>query len=286
LSVRTISTNTSLDRVKEELLYTQSGLLSQKQANTFADTVKTIVSKLYGVRNDQDLLWDKEIEAQAGLDACNFILDEIAMDLSEAKLRSIRETNPGWRDREARESKEYSLYFPKPLSSLVRLAAESQAQQMKPWITLLEKETSPELQELLSRLKQAIDATDAAVKARNDASSETAVHRVRSIEPFINEVNESRTRLYANLLTVSQDNRLSKSWADIFFRPTPPSTPTGDDRSGMERALLALIKAKQWQLTNEQLKKVVGIKDSKILEQLITRTVSVNSVDELLTGIE
>jgi hypothetical protein len=70
------------------------------------------------------------------------------------------------------------------------------------------------------------------------------IYRVRTIEPFINEPNEFRTRLFATLLTVSQDNHLSKSWADIFFHPAPPSTPADDDLPDMLRALLTLLKTK------------------------------------------
>jgi hypothetical protein len=179
----------------------------------------------------------------------------LAQDISEAKVRALREVNPGWRDREARDSNEYRLYFSQPLSSLIRMAAESQAKEMEPWITLLEKETSPELLELLPRLRKAIDDTDSAVKARNEAASATAVHRVRTIELFITEVNAFRTRLYANLLTITQGNRLPKSWADIFFRPLSPSVASDENLPGMSSALLMVLETKGFKLTDENLKK-------------------------------
>lgn len=193
--------------------------------------------------------------------------------------------NPGWRDREARESNEYRLYFSQPLSSLIRLAAESQAKEMEPWISLLEKETSAEMQELLPRIKKAIDDTDSAVKTRNEAASTTAVHRVRTIEPFITEVNAFRTRHYANLLTVTQDNRLPKSWADIFFRPLSPSISVDENLPGMFSALLTVLNAKGFKLTDEQLKKIVGIKDTTLLKQLIVRACSAATIDEVIKEI-
>jgi hypothetical protein len=52
-------------------------------------------------------------------------LIELAQDISEAKVRSLREAKHGLRDREARESHEYRLYFSQSLSSLSRLATES-----------------------------------------------------------------------------------------------------------------------------------------------------------------
>ena len=92
---------------------------------------------------------------------------------------------------------------------------------MTRWVTLIEKEPSAEMLEILSRLKKAIEDTQAAVKARNEAESGTAIHRVRTIEALIAEVNTFRTKRYASLLTFSQDNRIPKNWAYIFFRPTP-----------------------------------------------------------------
>jgi hypothetical protein len=157
---------------------------------------------------------------------------------------------------------------------------------MQSWITLLEKETSTEMLDLLPRLKKAIDDTASAVKARDEAISATAVHRVRTIEPFITEVNAFRTRNYANLLTVTQDNRLPKSWADIFFRSPSPSIPSDENLPGMSSALLTVLDTKGFKLTDEQLKKIVSIKDSTLLKHLVVRACSAATIDEVVKGIE
>jgi hypothetical protein len=252
---------------------------------SLADSITSLIIKNDETKVQQVQLWDKEIIAQAYVDSYNFVLDELALDISEAKVSEIRQKNPGWREREARESKEYQLYFPLPLSSVVKMAPESQAKEMKSWITLLEKETSAELQEFLPRLNAAITDTEAAVKKREDAAKETAIHRVRVIEPFINEVNTFRTKLYATLLTLSQENRLNKSWADIFFRPAPQSQATDDNIPGLHKALLIQLKTRGLQLTDDQLKKSVGVKDPKNMEQLIATACTATSVDEVLAGI-
>jgi hypothetical protein len=275
----------SMDRIADELLYTRSGFLAQKLANQFADSIKPVIVKGHGIKNEQTAFWEKETETQAGVAACNFVLDELAQDVSEAKVRSLREVNSGWRDREARESSEYRLYFSQPLSALVRMAAESQAMEMEPWISLLEKETSAEMQELVPRIKKAIDDTHAAVKARNEAASATAVHRVRTIEPFIMEVNAFRTRHYANLLTVTQDNRLPKSWADIFFRPLSTSISVDENLPGMSSALLTVLNAKGLKPTDEQLKKIVSIKDTALLKLLLVRACTAATIDEVIKEI-
>ena len=285
MPVRTITMNESMDRIADELLYTRSGFLAQKLASQFADSIKPVIVKGHGIKNEQTAFWEKETETQAGVAACNFVLDELVQDVSEAKVRSLREVNSGWRDREARESSEYRLYFSQPLSALVRMAAESQAAEIEPWISLLEKETSAEMQELVPRIKKAIDDTHAAVKARNEATSATAVHRVRTIEPFITEVNAFRTRHYANLLTVTQDNRLPKSWADIFFRPLSLSISVDENLPGMSSALLTVLNAKGFKPTDEQLKIFVSIKDTALLKLLIARACTAATIDEVMKEI-
>ena len=115
---------------------------------------------------------------------------------------------------------------------------------MNRWVILIEKEPSAEILELLPRLKKTIEDTQAAVKARNDATSSTVFHRDRTIEAFIAEVNTFCTRHYASLLTVSQDNRIPKNWADIFFRPTQVSSLTDENLPGMQKAHLAILNTK------------------------------------------
>jgi hypothetical protein len=285
LSVRIISINASLDRVREENVYTRAALLAKQLTRSLADSVKSLITKNDEIKVEQVQLWDKETEAQAYVDSYNYVLDELAQDLSEAKVKELRQKNSSWRDREARESKEYQLYFSQPLSSLIRMAPESQAKEMKSWIILLEKEASPELQELLPRLKTAIAETEVAVKNRDDAAKETAIHRVRVIEQFINDVNTFRTKLYATLLILTQDNHLNKSWTDIFFRPAPQGQSIDDSIPGLHKALLIQFKTKGFQLTDDQLKKSVGVKDPKNLEQLIASACTATSVDEVLAGV-
>jgi hypothetical protein len=275
-----------MDRVWEEQLFTRAALLSQKLATPFADSVKPFLTRSLAIKNEQTSLWGTETETQAKIVACNFELDELAHDVSDAKIRDLRNKNIGWRDREARESNEYRLYFPQTLSSLVRLAAESQAEEMNRWVILIEKEPSAEMLEILPRLKKAIEDTQAAVKARNEASSGTALHRVRTIEAFIAEVNTFRTRLYASLLTVSQDNRIPKNWADIFFRPTQVSTLTDENLTGMQKALLVILNTKVVKPTDEQIKKIVTVKDTQLLEQLIIKAGPAVTVDEVVKGID
>jgi hypothetical protein len=274
-----------MDRTREELVYTRAALLARQTTRSLADSVKLLITKNDEIKIQQVQLWDSETEAQANVDSYNYELDEFAQDLSEGKLNVIRMGNPGWRDQKARESKEYQLYFSQPLSSLIRMAPESQAKEMKSWITLLEKETSPELQALLPRLKKVIADTDAAVNAREEAARATEIHRVRVIEPFINELNAFRTRLYASLLTLSQDNQLNKSWADIFFRPAPQGQSIDDSIPGLHKALLIQFKTRGFELTDDQLKKSIGVKDPKTMEQLIATACTATSVDGVLQSI-
>ncbi|HEX2957311.1 MAG TPA: hypothetical protein VHO70_10795, partial [Chitinispirillaceae bacterium] len=136
MPLRTIPVNSSLDRAREEMVYSLAALLAQKTTRTLADSIKSVITNHDSIKATQVQLWDKETVAQAEVDLNNFILDELTMDLSEAVVKEIRQKHSGWRERDARESKEYQLYFRQPLSSLIRMAPESQVKEMKSWVLL------------------------------------------------------------------------------------------------------------------------------------------------------
>ena len=52
-----------------------------------------------------------------------------------------------------------------------------------------------------------------------------------------------------------------KTGTVIFFRPTPQSTPADENLSDMQKSHLAKLNTKDVKTTDEQIKKMVNIKD-------------------------
>jgi hypothetical protein len=279
---RTIQQDESPEKVWEELCFSRAALLTQTLAGALAESVKPLTAKSIELRREQWEHWEREQEAQAGVVAVNYVLDAVTFDLSEAKIDALREVNSGWRDREARESKEYEHYFPIAPNAIAKLAPEAQAPYMRPWLKALESETDKRLLDLLSRLTKALQEADTALQKREDAQAGTALHRLRSIEPFIAEVNVFRTKLYATLLTISQENRLPKSWADLFFRPAPQASPTAEAR-GMARALFIVLSSRGLSLTEEQQKKIAKSTELSLLGKWLSRAHTVATIEALFT---
>jgi hypothetical protein len=277
---RTIQQDESPEKVWEELCFSRAALLGQVLAAALAESVKPFTARSIELRREQWEHWEHEQEAQAGIVAVNYVLDALTFDLSEAKIDVLREVNPGWREREARESKEYGHYFPIAPNAIAKLAPEAQVPYMRAWLKALASETDKRLLVFLPRLTKALQEADAALKAREDAQATTALHRLRSIEPFIDEVNVFRTKLYANLLTISQENRLPKSWADLFFRPAPQASSTAEGR-GMARALFIVLSSRGLSLSEEQQKKIAKNTELSLFGKWLSRAHNAATTDVL-----
>ena len=90
MSVRTISMSESIARVREELLFTRAGLLSQKLPTPFADAVKPFQTRSRAIRNEQTSFWDTETEEKVQIYTCYSELDELSQDVSDTKIRDLR----------------------------------------------------------------------------------------------------------------------------------------------------------------------------------------------------
>jgi hypothetical protein len=286
MTARTIQPGEALERVWEELCFSKAALLGRVQTASLASLVDPYIERVLGLSREQWMLWQEETAAQAGVVSINYVLDETVLDISEAKLDALREQNPGWRDKQAKDSSEYEHYFPVPISAITKLQPEAQLEYMRPWKKALAGESYEPLQLLLARLEGEIKDAETALQKRDDAQSETALHRLKKIEPFIDEVNRFRTELYADLLKLSQQHKLPKTWANLFFRATQAPSASSEELRGLSRALLLLLNKRGFALTEEQQKKVAKTNDPSLFETWLTRSISAPSADVVFASTD
>jgi hypothetical protein len=82
-----------------------------------------------------------------------------------------------------------------------------------------------------------VDSGNQVLERRRKAAAARGDHRVRSVATLMDDINSARQSLFGTLTKLAADNRLSRNWADRFFRhgsrepetnvpPTPPAPPS------------------------------------------------------------
>jgi hypothetical protein len=177
-----------------------------------------LIEELENCMRGQRLCWLEELRTQAKCDQINHRLDALTSEFATTKLLSLRVKNKRWREKEARASGEFTLYFGamRPFE-LIRLALESQIPLMESWPQKLLQENSPELQRYSIKFSEILEEGRAALKERDDARARTALHRVREIYSLVERLNKQRLSTYTELLQIAQKEGEAKTWPDSFF---------------------------------------------------------------------
>jgi flagellin-specific chaperone FliS len=283
---RDVLASDSLDSIWEEIVYNKASLKGNTVTEPMVSKIDPFIFRLISLREGQLKCWEEEQVAQALVDYYNFMLDRLVEEFGTAKLASIRKENPHWKEKEARESGEYTLYIKKgsTISDIVRLGLASELPVVEPWADLIRRETDASLLPFAERFADLVSKGKEAVVARAKALVATSEHRTRQINPFIKELNDARTSMHGQLLDLSTTLKVPKSWADTFFRKSAGSSPNKDEARGIAKTIVAVLALRKITLIEEQKKKLTGNLDFELFDQWISRLLSAQDANELLAG--
>ena len=209
--IRTIPHDEGLDSIWEELVYSESRTLKDKNAKDQAKPFAQLIERCDEIRAGQRQAWRAEIVAQAGVDAADDALDDDVDDLDTELLHA---------ERGERTSPRYKHYFSKPKNEIVRLGLESELGKVRGWPASLKAEPEKPLQKMAGRFETDIEAGDAAIKERQETAQVRSAHRVKEIVTFIDDVNAARRSIYGILLSRGEELKMDSDWAGRFFRRT------------------------------------------------------------------
>jgi hypothetical protein len=228
--IRTLRESESLDSIWEELVFTESRLAGDDQAQEFTPTISQLIARLEEVRSGQLGAWREEVVAQAAVTAADDQLDDWIHSF-EVTLTSLLAGDT--------QSPRRKRYFSSAPWTIIRLGLESEIGRVRGWADSLATEPEQVLKDLGTRLRQLIEQGDAVLERRRNAASSRTDHRVRSIASLVDDINGARLSLYGSLAKKAADLHLSSDWPSRFFRrtartpklepqPTPPNPqPTG-----------------------------------------------------------
>ena len=219
MSIATIRYNDSLDTILAEIEYTVARLTKNKHTKDLAGWGAPFIKRWEKVDAGQRAAWRAEVIAQAGVDEDNDDLDDTVSKVD----KEIRHVDG---DRTARHKR----YFKRQASKVINMALESELVEVKEWPASLQTEPEAELQSLGKQLSANVASGQGSVGERARAQANTADHRVREINSFIDDLNGGRRALYGTLVTRSEQKKLPPKWAERFFRKS--ATRSGRKKAG------------------------------------------------------
>jgi hypothetical protein len=214
MAIQTLSTEMSIDALKDDNDYTRARMTHDRDAKDLAPQFEALSARIKETRLGQWDAWEREVLAQARVDAANAALDEVTTDYARDLLYVVRD----------RESPRFRRYFAVAPNELVRLGLQSQIEKTRTWPALLAAETDATLSAYAERFRAAIEEGDAALEERRNAAAARATHRVEVILPLFDDVNAARQSLYGLLLQRGVERKRDRQWAASFFRHGARST--------------------------------------------------------------
>jgi hypothetical protein len=208
MAIQTLTTDLSIDALKDENDYTRARLTFDADAKDLTAHVEALTARIKETRLGQWDVWEGEILAQARVDAANAALDDLTGDFARDLLYVVRE----------RESPRFRRYFPVAPNEVIRLGLQSQLEKTRTWPAVLAAETDATLSAYAERFHAAIAEGDAALEARRQAATARATHRLDVILPLFDDVNAARQSLYGVLVQRGAERKRDRQWAASFFR--------------------------------------------------------------------
>lgn len=221
--IRTLQYSESLDRVWEELVYTEARFLGDPLTKDLAPAHAALLTRHEAVRAGQRAVWRGEITAQAAVDAANEGLDATTVSFGAKLLGAVNSR---------REHPRFKRYFPEGVYAVEKLALARQIERVRTWPESLRGEAEPEIQAFAARFEADIAAGTAALEARAQAEAARADQRVREVIPFIDDVNAARMSAMGRLLQRTVKHELDRDWAEGFFRRTQRRVQPEDGGGG------------------------------------------------------
>lgn len=215
MGIRTLDTAMALDRVRDELIYTEARQRAAVETGNLAEEMAAMTERVGAIEKEQSERRRQQVLAQAQVDAVDADLDAW-VDALAVTLGSITRRNfddPLWQ-----------RYFGNRTPYLLRrLGLESEMQRVRGWARSLQEQQEPDLLELGRKLEAILVAGDQAVAQRREAIRRRADHRAE-IPSLFDDINALRLAHYGALLAIAAETRKDRAWAEGFFRRGTRST--------------------------------------------------------------
>lgn len=215
MPARTLIQRTALFSIGGELRYTTSRLLAHEAGAPFVFDFQGLCQKCVVVQNQEHLLRDNVIDAQAVVDHVD--------DLIDAFVKKFMRAIDGITNNDRTHPLVHFYLGNKTPSDFAKPVLGPQLQEMANWLPSLQSSEHPSLKSLEPELAILVAKGKAAAKGKTDA--EIARDHFRDVGErykFIEEVNAKRKSLYGNLAKLPHENdALPQNFADRFFRREP-----------------------------------------------------------------
>lgn len=201
-----IKETSALDTVWREATFTHARLEAEALTRELSPPFEAFAQDALAIHNEQRTHWKAELLAQAQVVALSGATDAWCARLEKDALMAF--------DLD-RANKTFRLLFPEGLARVTKRALASQLDVMRGWSAILE--SAPALAAHAPALAELLTRGDAALRARAEAETQTALHRLKRIEALIHTLNAARDAAYADLLKLAVTHGKPKGWARSFF---------------------------------------------------------------------
>lgn len=227
MAPRVIQYDDSIDFIWAEGVYSEAKLLADPRAADLAPRMSHILATIEAARSGQYAVWREEIVAQARVDSADEHLDEVVVGTGKALERAVDEKrdDPRWRRYVGNST----------ISKIKNQGLEAEIKTVRTWPESLASEPEHELQKQGVLVADALTRGDAAITGRDTATAHRRDFTARDKARLVDEFNDLRLDVHADLSKRVVANRLDRSWPDSFFRkgsaktvapePTPPAPP-------------------------------------------------------------
>lgn len=195
----------SLDTVWRELVWTEGRLLAEPTTAALSPPVLALLERIPALEARVRTAWRAEARAQAAVDVAAVGLELLVEGFADRMRRIASEDGDDTR---------YRKYFGPAASRVPRAGITTQLDTVQGWPLLLTQEPEADLKLGAERFAAAIARGRTAIAARAQAALDRETERLRSIVPFIEDVNAVRAGIYAHL-----DDRAAQTLgrAEAFF---------------------------------------------------------------------
>ena len=208
MSVRAVRANASSDDIRGELIYTESILEANEATADLAPPFAELRQRGDALQVEARELANAVVRARARAEAVHVQLDlnnrAIADRLAIVVNRNY--ADPRWRN-----------YFPDGSSRLIRLSMDTQLGRVRGWSAMLAGEGDATLAQLGTQLTALIEAGTSALEARITAEQAEATWTIRSWNPFIEDINETRLTTFGELTIRAAQSGYPSDWPRSFF---------------------------------------------------------------------
>jgi len=221
--------NSSLETVRDELVYLNVRVCRDPRARDLAPRVGAHLTAWRGVQDAQHEHWDAQTAAQVDVLLADEALD-VHVDAFAADLIEVCGGERG--------SARFTLYFSVSPSVVKRPVLGEELTTARRWVTLLAAEEDPSLRAHGVRFAAEVKDADDALAARAAADSKNASFRaVGAHATYMQGVADTREHVWIELerrRANDKEAKLPRDWSTRFFRPRTDTEGEAERRARVE----------------------------------------------------